>query len=82
VKAQGFGEMLRQDIEGSVANLTVNGINVELPVYPQPGQAKGTIGVALGYGRKAESLKVATIVGGANAFEFLTVSNGTIQNIS
>ncbi|MGZ3862682.1 MAG: TAT-variant-translocated molybdopterin oxidoreductase [Bacteroidia bacterium] len=82
VKAQGFGEMLRQDIEGSVANLTVNGISVELPVYPQPGQAKGTIGVALGYGRKAESLKVATLVGGANAFEFLTVSNNTIQNIS
>jgi len=77
-----FGEMLRQDIEGSVANLTVNGVSVELPVYPQPGQAKGTIGVALGYGRKSESMKVATIAGGANAFDFLSVTNNTIQNIS
>jgi MoCo/4Fe-4S cofactor protein with predicted Tat translocation signal len=82
VKTQGFGEMLRQDQDGSVANLTVNGIAVELPVYPQPGQAKGTIGVALGYGRKAESMKVATLVGGANAFEFLSVTNNSIQNIS
>ena len=82
VREQKFGEMLRQDIEGSVANLTVNGVSVELPVYPQPGQAKGTIGVALGYGRKAETMKVATIVGGANAFDFCTVSNNTIQNIS
>lgn len=82
VKEQKFGEMLRQDIEGSVATLSVNGVNVELPVYPQPGQARGTIGVALGYGRKGETLKVATIVGGANAFEFQSVTNGTIQNIS
>lgn len=82
VKEQGFDQLLRQDIEGSVASLTVNGVSVELPVYPQPGQAKGTIGVALGYGRKAETLKVASLVGGANAFDFFTVANGTLQNIS
>ncbi len=82
VKDQGFGQMLRQDREGNIATLTVNGIVVELPVYPQPGQAKGTLGVALGYGRKAETMKVATLVGGANAFEFLSVTNDTFQNIS
>ncbi|HXB39832.1 MAG TPA: TAT-variant-translocated molybdopterin oxidoreductase [Bacteroidia bacterium] len=82
VKAQGFGEMLRQDIEGSMATLTVNGVTVELPVYPQPGQAKGTIGVALGYGRKAETMQVATLVAGANAYDFCTISNDTVQNIS
>lgn len=79
VKAQGFNEMLRQDIIGSVASLTVNGVAVELPVYPQPGQAKGTIGVALGYGRNAESLKVAMTVGGANAFAFTSITD---ENIS
>ncbi len=85
VHEQKFGEMLRQDVDGSVATLTVNGISVDLPVYPQPGQAKGTIGVALGYGRKAESYKVAKeagLDGGANAFEFLSLANDTIQNIS
>jgi len=82
VKELGFGQMLRQDDIGTIANLTVNGISVELPVYPSPGQAKGTLGVALGYGRKAETLKVASLVGGANAFDFFTVSNGNLQNIS
>lgn len=35
----------------SLAKLTVNGSTVTLPVYPLPGQALGTVGVALGYGR-------------------------------
>jgi molybdopterin-containing oxidoreductase family iron-sulfur binding subunit len=35
----------------SLAKLTVNGSTVTLPVYPLPGQAPGTVGVALGYGR-------------------------------
>ena len=85
VHEQKFGEMLRQDVDGSIATLTVNGVSVELPVYPQPGQAKGTIGVALGYGRKVESYKVAKeagLEGGANAFDFLSVTNDTIQNTS
>lgn len=37
----------------SLATLTVGGVKLTLPVYPLPGQAKGTIGVALGYGRGA-----------------------------
>ena len=85
VHEQKFSEMLRQDVDGSVATLTVNGVSSEIPVYPQPGQAKGTIGVAIGYGRKVDSYKVskqAGIEGGTNAFEFLSVINDTIQNIS
>ncbi|MBS1645733.1 MAG: TAT-variant-translocated molybdopterin oxidoreductase [Bacteroidetes bacterium] len=85
VKEQGFNEMLRQDIDGSVATLTVNGIAVEMPVYPQPGQAKGTIGVALGYGRKVDTYlvsKEAGIDGGVNAYDFCSMVNNTIQNIS
>lgn len=38
--------------ELSMATVTANGHTVELPVWFQPGQAKGTIGIALGYGRK------------------------------
>ncbi len=37
----------------SLATLTVGGVKLTLPVYPLPGQAHGTIGVALGYGRGA-----------------------------
>ncbi|MBL7894430.1 MAG: TAT-variant-translocated molybdopterin oxidoreductase [Bacteroidia bacterium] len=81
VKALGMHEMLRQDIIGSIATLSVNGVSVNVPVYPQPGQAKGTIGLALGYGRVAETLKIANGVG-ANAFQFFTIYNDTIQAIS
>jgi molybdopterin-containing oxidoreductase family iron-sulfur binding subunit len=81
VKSQGFKEMLRQDIDATVVNVTVNGVTKKLPVYPQPGQAKGTIGIALGYGRNAADMKVANGIG-QNAFELLSWTNDTIQNIS
>jgi len=81
VKAMGLREMLRQDIDGSIVELTVNGLTVKAPVYPQPGQAPGTIGLALGYGRTAETLKVANGVG-VNAFPFLGMINETIQPIA
>ncbi|MGL5892120.1 MAG: TAT-variant-translocated molybdopterin oxidoreductase [Bacteroidia bacterium] len=38
--------------ELSVAQVSINGVSVELPVWAQPGQKRGTIGIALGYGRK------------------------------
>ncbi|MFN5653353.1 MAG: 4Fe-4S dicluster domain-containing protein, partial [Flavobacteriia bacterium] len=37
----------------NLATVTVNGKSVTLPVYPLPGQAPKTIGIALGYGRGA-----------------------------
>lgn len=42
----------------SLATLTVGGVKLTLPVYPLPGQAIGTIGVALGYGRGAGGEKI------------------------
>lgn len=80
VKKSGLGEMLRQDIDGSIVELTVNGSTIKVPVYPQPGQAPGTIGLAMGYGRTAESLKVAANVG-VNAFPFVSVINNTLQPV-
>jgi MoCo/4Fe-4S cofactor protein with predicted Tat translocation signal len=38
--------------ELDVVTVSSNGHEVKLPVWFQPGQAKGTIGIALGYGRK------------------------------
>lgn len=40
-------------LDGSYATVTVNGVTVTVPVIIQPGQAKGTIGISLGYGRTA-----------------------------
>lgn len=79
VKALGLNEMLRQDIDGSIVDVTVNGVKVTVPVFPQPGQAPGTIGLALGYGRTAEAMKAALGVG-VNAYPLLGVNNDTIQN--
>lgn len=55
--------------------IRINGI--ELPVFVQPGQAKDTISVALGYGRK-----IAGKVGdqtGTNLYPFVGTENGTRQ---
>ena len=52
--------------------ITVNGI--ELPVVVQPGQAAGTISVALGYGREIAG-KVGEGVG-KNMFPLSTIENG------
>ncbi|MBS1637754.1 MAG: TAT-variant-translocated molybdopterin oxidoreductase [Bacteroidetes bacterium] len=85
VKQLGLNEMLRQDIIGSIVDLTVNGVAVKVPVFPQPGQAPGTIGLALGYGRTAETLRVAMQEGkpvGVNAFPMVSVINDTFQNVA
>ena len=40
-------------LDGSYVKLTVGGVSLDrVPVFIQPGQAKGTVGLALGYGRK------------------------------
>lgn len=78
VKSMGLNEMLRQDIDGSVVDVTVNGVKVTAPVFPQPGQTPGTIGLALGYGRTAESLKVCKDIG-VNAYQLFSVNENNIQ---
>ncbi|MES2798616.1 MAG: TAT-variant-translocated molybdopterin oxidoreductase [Bacteroidota bacterium] len=42
----------------SLVTLTIKGKKVSLPVYPLPGQALGTVGVALGYGRGANGEEI------------------------
>lgn len=51
MKEKGFNTMLGQVQEADVVSVTVNGKSVNVPVYPQYGQARGTLGLALGYGR-------------------------------
>jgi molybdopterin-containing oxidoreductase family iron-sulfur binding subunit len=37
--------------DGDIMKVTANGVTIEIPMLIQPGQAKGTYGIALGYGR-------------------------------
>lgn len=62
------------------ATITVNGkAPVKLPVMIQPGQAPGTIGIALGYGR-TKAGKVADGIG-ANAYPLVSMVNGSLNYI-
>ena len=66
-------------LNGSYAQVTVGGTTLTVPVLIQPGQAKGSIGFALGYGEKAglqEEMQV-----GVNAFVFYNDFN-TVQEVS
>lgn len=49
----GYNMHLGQELPASMAKITVNGLSLELPVVPQPGQKKGSVSIALGYGRGA-----------------------------
>lgn len=50
-KDAGYNIVMDQENGATLAKVSVNGVSLELPVIPTPGQAKGTIGIALGYGR-------------------------------
>ncbi|WP_136481521.1 TAT-variant-translocated molybdopterin oxidoreductase [Cognatitamlana onchidii] len=68
-------------LNGSYANVTVNGVTVKTPVMIQPGQAKGSVGLAFGYGRTS-GLK-EEMQTGVNAYalyqNFNNVQNVTIE---
>ncbi|MCB4806822.1 TAT-variant-translocated molybdopterin oxidoreductase [Tamlana sp. 62-3] len=72
-------------LDGSYADVTVNGTTVKnVPVLIQPGQAKGSVGISFGYGRKLglkDEMKT-----GVNAYElyanFETVQDVTVKAAS
>ena len=51
MEEKGFVTTFDQEHGLNMAKVEVNGMSLTLPVYPQPGQAFDTIGIALGYGR-------------------------------
>ncbi|MDC1162033.1 TAT-variant-translocated molybdopterin oxidoreductase [Tenacibaculum sp.] len=68
-------------IDGNYANVTINGVTVKnVPVMIQPGQANGSVGLALGYGRK-QGLKEEMQVG-VNAYELYANGNNVQYNVS
>jgi len=81
--ALGFENPVRDNgaIDGGYANITVNGVTVEnVPVMIQPGQAKGSVGLALGYGR-THNLKEEMQVG-VNAYPLYIDGNNVQYNVS
>jgi molybdopterin-containing oxidoreductase family iron-sulfur binding subunit len=83
----GFSNPVKDNgaIDGDYAKVSVNGKEVVVPVMIQPGQAKGSVGLALGYG-KTFGLKEEMQVG-VNAYPLYTNGNNiqygvTIEKIS
>jgi Fe-S-cluster-containing dehydrogenase component len=69
----------RMQLDGSLVNLTVNGVTLKnVPVFIQPGQADGAVGLALGYGKKYSG-KVAET--GVNAYPLFDGSNLVLSNV-
>lgn len=58
MKDEGYATYIDQEHGLNLATITVNGASLQLPVYPSPGQALGTVGVALGYGRGENDEKI------------------------
>ncbi len=70
-KELGFTNPVKDNgaINGNYAKVTVNGVTVEnIPVMIQPGQAKGSVGLAVGYGRTHGMKDVMHV--GVNAYPF------------
>ncbi|GAA4894734.1 TAT-variant-translocated molybdopterin oxidoreductase [Flaviramulus aquimarinus] len=66
-------------LNGSYANVSVKGATIKVPVMIQPGQAKGSVGLALGYG-KTLGLK-EEMQTGVNAYAFYQGFN-TVQDVT
>ncbi len=71
-------------LDGSIAEITLNGTTVKAPVLIQPGQAKGTVGLAFGYGKTAGVKSEMQV--GSNAYplyqNFSSVQSVTISSTS
>lgn len=68
--------------EGDYVTVTANGKSIELPVFHQAGQARGTVSVALGWGRTGTGNEETN--SGANAYNLMggsrtTWVNGTVS---
>ncbi len=75
MEAKGYNLMMGQEQKSNVIKVTANGVSIEAPVVAQPGQANGTIGIALGYG--STSWKEMPSIG-VDAYSMTSLS-GTIN---
>lgn len=77
MEEKGYNTQFGQREAMQVVNVTVNGKTVEgLPVVPQPGQAKGTVGLALGYGKKVGNQEE---ISGQNAYPLVASTKSGVS---
>jgi molybdopterin-containing oxidoreductase family iron-sulfur binding subunit len=69
---------------GDMVNITLGAVSMKaMPVFVQPGQSNGTIGLAVGYGRKGKVGEKGVFDAiGKNAYPFLTIQNGTYSTVT
>ena len=72
-------------LNGNYVNITLDGRTIEnVPVYVQPGQAPGSVGLALGYGKKAAVQEEMQV--GVNAYplykDFSATQSVQIEKVS
>jgi MoCo/4Fe-4S cofactor protein with predicted Tat translocation signal len=81
-KDLGFSNPVKDNgaINGDYAKVSVNGSEVVVPVMIQPGQAKGSVGLSLGFG-KTFGLKDEMKVG-VNAYPFYKGGNNIQYNVA
>lgn len=81
-KEMGFENPVKDNgaINGNYAKVSVNGTEVVVPVIVQPGQAKGSVGLALGYGRKYGMKKEMQV--GVNAYPLYKNRNNVQYNVA
>ena len=74
--------------QGDIVKVSANGVEIDaLPLMIQPGQARGVIGIALGYGRNVQTTLDNDLVDlGKNAYPFVqssaTGTNYMVQNVT
>jgi len=70
---------ISNDAEGhtQLVTITANGKSVTVAALIQPGQAEGTVGVALGYGRTKVGVVAENI--GANVYPMVSMLNGSLN---
>ncbi|RDC61552.1 TAT-variant-translocated molybdopterin oxidoreductase [Adhaeribacter pallidiroseus] len=59
--------------QNDILSVSANGVTFELPALIQPGQAKGSVGIATGYGRTQAGPAANGV--GANAYKLISVNN-------
>jgi len=77
MKERGYNTQLGQESPANLISVTVNGKTIDsIPVVAQPGQAKGTIGIALGYGKVVGNMAEPT---GKNAYPLVENKDGVVS---
>jgi molybdopterin-containing oxidoreductase family iron-sulfur binding subunit len=75
--AKDLGIIFDYEEDNAIVKVDIGGKSVELPVLVQPGQANGTIGIALGYGR--EKVGKAGDKVGKNVYPFASLVGSSIS---